>query len=140
MGANGFQEVAKQGSGLPLKLLPFHPDPRPSIVGGREVHAVFAALSEHLAGLDLDWSLGADEQSGVAMSRRGDVWSRAYRRAKQRGSVVDADEGEGVKLGVKVRVVDGCLEMVWVQGLDEGLFQSFYTMVTRTIYNLKVNE
>ena len=120
---------------MPLKLYPFHPDPKLSL-GGRDAEAVFSAISSQLSSLDLTWEPNAEERTGRVVSHRGNVWSRAYRRAKQRGELPDA--ASEMELGVEVAVLDESLSMIWRQGLDKDHFESFYTLLTRTMHDVKL--
>jgi 23S rRNA (adenine1618-N6)-methyltransferase len=125
-------DVGRNASGIDNKLLPFHPEAVQKL-DGRDALSVADTVNNHLSTLDLNWEYDCEKRSGIALAK-GDVWSRHYRRQKQRGEVKLGDE---IKTGARVGITNDALKIEWIQGFDEKLFESFYTMVTRQSHSIK---
>jgi 23S rRNA (adenine1618-N6)-methyltransferase len=125
-------------------ILPFPTEYSIALQGkSRETAAV--EIDNIMCSLDLRWMWKQERWAGLAFANEN-VWSRAARRKKQRmgdgglntadSMEVDQDEEEEsdvdtVQLGVKITVVPESVEIRWLRGLDNVLFESFCGMLKR---------
>ncbi|KAI5779219.1 hypothetical protein EDC01DRAFT_755375 [Geopyxis carbonaria] len=83
-----------------------------------------------VASMDTEKYFWKDDLKIIIGEVRGNVWSRAYRRAVQNGKIT---AGLGLPLGFFIRVSDGIVLIRWTMGCDSVLFESFCGMVKRSI-------
>ncbi|KAF2456843.1 hypothetical protein BDY21DRAFT_44521 [Lineolata rhizophorae] len=113
--------------------------PFPSIVEipkeGQSGASIAKIVNEKLRSLDLQWEW--DELTGIGTGcARRNVWSRAARRSRARAKASETDSmniDETVALAFKIYPTTEHLAVRWLQGIDQGLFESFCGMVKRTI-------
>lgn len=97
-------------------------------------------VNSTIEALDVQWKWKVAIWTGLGRAREN-VWSRAARRKRQREAVDNdraedsssTDVDEGVALAFKVTVEPAHVEVRWVQGRDNVLFESFCGMLKRTL-------
>jgi 23S rRNA (adenine1618-N6)-methyltransferase len=125
-------------------ILPFPTEYSIALQGkSRETAAV--EIDNVMVSLDLRWIWKQERWAGLAFTSEN-VWSRAARRKQQRkrndgpntaeSMELDQDEEENsdvdtVPLGVKITVGPEMVEIRWLRGLDNVLFESFCGMLKR---------
>jgi 23S rRNA (adenine1618-N6)-methyltransferase len=136
----GLQDVAR-GQVPQKEILPF---PTEMVVSnyGRGKEATAATVDAIMKELALAWMWKPERSAGMALAKRN-VWSRAARRKKQRdlesGAMdVDSasdDDSEEVALCVKITVKPKNVSIRWFRGQDHAIFESFCTMIKRTLFS-----
>lgn len=134
-----FKDVAR-GEVPNKSILPF-PTEYSIALQGKSRETAAAEINNVMVNLELRWMWKQERWAGLAFASEN-VWSRAARRKQQRkGSTadsmeVDRDEEEKsdvdtVLLGVKITVAQDTVEIRWLRGLDNVLFESFCGMLKR---------
>ena len=151
------QSVARGIPSLTKNLLPFPSDFRFTPYDA-SIDEVIVRVHRTMQSLDLRWVYRSQISAGIALAK-GNVWSRAARRKKEKNvhtpqsegtdkaikAEEEADESEedDVQLGVKILI--RCSDPVhaqtssrqtavtvrWVRGTDSVLFESFCGMLKR---------
>jgi 23S rRNA (adenine1618-N6)-methyltransferase len=121
-------------------ILPFPTEYSIALQGkSRETAAV--EIDNVMVSLDLRWMWKQERWAGLAFASEN-VWSRAARRKQQRkGNTAESMEVDQVEeeksdvdavpLGVKITVGEETVEIRWLRGLDNVLFESFCGMLKR---------
>jgi len=98
--------------------------------------AVDNTLATEIGAGSGEWAWDSSVSAGWG-GVRGNVWSRAARRAKARGLEIEGISS-GVALGFRVGVAEKGdrsvkVKIRWTRGVDYVLFESFYGMIKRKI-------
>ena len=133
--ANFPQTIARLET-IANEYLPFptsYTIPRPSSVTAA---AAKETINTQLSSLDLKWTWDDSTSSGVGEASQN-VWSRAYRRAYERrqkdGATNMEDANRNVELAFRIKVIDLAseIEVQWLRGRDQVLWESFCGLVHR---------
>ncbi|KAL9062388.1 MAG: hypothetical protein Q9157_008960, partial [Trypethelium eluteriae] len=86
--------------------------------------------------LDLRLEIDAERKTVLGFAEKN-VWSRAARRKRAREGDEDSSkeaQDEEVALGFRIKVNEGNLDIRWLEGMEEKLFESFMGMLQRAIH------
>jgi 23S rRNA (adenine1618-N6)-methyltransferase len=136
------QDVTRRGL-LTHDILPFPTEYHIPITENNRKE-VAAAINDKLESLDLRWIWKEERMAGVGLAAQN-VWSRSARRKKKRdeemkkADIAEMDEGEDeeedekVALGFKIGVTEQGVQVRWLQGTDQVLYESFCGMLKRVV-------
>ena len=138
------QDITRRGL-FTHDILPFPTEYRIPITENNRKE-VAAAINDKLESLDLRWVWEEERMAGVGLAARN-VWSRSARRQKKReeemkkADIAEMDEDEDeyeeedekVALGFKIGVTEQDVQVRWLQGTDQVLYESFCGMLKRVV-------
>jgi hypothetical protein len=137
------QHIARPPEGGPEnKYMPF-PTNRHIDTSKQNQSKIPALVHTHFSALPLRWSWDAATQVGNGFASE-DVWSRKAREKRKKleneasnmGTVLEpmsVDDEETAAIGFRVTVTEGAVELRWVKGLDQLLYESLCGNVSRLV-------
>ena len=126
-------------------ILPFPTEYHIAITENNRKKAA-TAIDDKLESLDLRWIWKEERTAGIGLAAQN-VWSRSARRKKKREEEIkkvdiaemdededeDEEEDEKVALGFKIGVTEQDVQVRWLQGTDQVLYESFCGMLKRVV-------
>lgn len=131
-----------RGSDVGSYILPYPTAQTIHTIGSTRKEAV-DTLNAALQPLDLQWDWQPDTWTGYGTASQN-VWSRSARRKRKRNEMEQEDAQQttaqstdekkpGISLGFEIEVKEGDMEVRWLQGKDNILFESFCGMLKRAM-------